>query len=158
MWSRFWPERKEFDERSEEETELREIFVRTALRSAAAFAVLFGVVFFTFWWSGRAVEFGAARATDRATPTWKVMGTVRNAITHDPVPWATVEDDAEGRPPFYHAEASYLGVYQLLTLAEPHRIRVSSPGYRSVVTSVGRAWFLWLPRGEEKRDFELQPD
>jgi hypothetical protein len=159
-WSPFWRETRaeEVEERSEEDAELREIFVRTGLRAAAAFVLLFGIVFFAFWWSGKAVAFGAARATDRAVPTWRVLGTVRNAITHEPVPWAVVEDDAGGRPPFYRTEASYSGVYELLTLAEPHRIRVSAPGYRSAIAGIGRTWFLWLPKGEEKRDIELQPE
>jgi hypothetical protein len=157
-WSRLWRQTRADEERSEEDAELREIFVRTGLRAAASFALFFAAVCFAFWWSGRAVAFGAARAADRAAPTWRVRGTVRNAITQEPIPWAAVEDDAAGRPPLYHTEASYLGAYELVTLAEPHQIRASAPGYRSALVGVGRAWFLWLPGGEERREIELQPE
>jgi len=153
LWRRLRP-----DEVSEEDAELREIFVRSGLRVAAGFGLLFGMVFFAFWWSGAAVRFGAARAADRVVPTWRVLGTVRNAVTHDPIPWAGVEDDPAGKAPFYHTDASYSGVYELLTLAEPHRIRVTAPGYKGVIIDIGRAWFLWMPQGEEKRDIELQPE
>ena len=156
--SQLWLGPKEADDRSEEDAELREIFVRTGLRAAAVFAVLFGAVFFAFWWSGRAVAFGAARAADRAAPAWRIVGTVRNAMTKEPIPWAAVEDDGNGRPPLYRSETNHLGVFELITLAEPHQIRVSSPGYRNATLRIGRAWFLWLPRGEEKRDIELQPE
>jgi len=142
------------EEPSKEDAELRELFVRSGLRVAAAFALLFGMVFVAFWWSGKALNFGAARTADRAVPTWLVRGTVRNAITREPVPWAEVEDDPDGRPPLYRTDASHSGVFELLTLAEPHRIRASAPGYRQAIVGVGRAWFLWLPRGEEMRNIE----
>ena len=81
FWRRFKP-----DELSEEDAELREIFVRSGFRVAAAFAILFGMVFFALWWSGSAVRFGAARAADQVVPTWRVSGTVRSATTHEPIP------------------------------------------------------------------------
>ena len=137
--------------------ELREIFVRTALRVAAAFAIIFGLVFLAFWWSGAAVGFGASRAAGKAQPTWAVTGTVRNAVTRDPIPWATIEDDPAGRPPFFRTDAGYSGIYQLLTLPEPHRLKISSPGYLPATVEIGRAWFLWLPKGSEKQDIYLQP-
>jgi hypothetical protein len=132
-------------------------WIRSALRLAIVFALLFGAVFFAFWWAASAVRFSAARAGDRSLPTWRVWGTVRDAVTHQPVPWAVVEDDPAGQPPFFHADADYSGVYELVTLAEPHRIRVSAPGYRSLFLDIGRAWFIWMPRGNEKKNIELPP-
>ena len=58
---------------------------------------------------------------------------------------------------FFHADADYRGVFELLTLAEPHRIRVSAPGYRPLSLSIGRAWFVWMPRGNEKKNIDLPP-
>ena len=138
--------------------ELREIFVRHGLRVAAAFAVLFGFVFFAFWWSGSAVRFSADRASGGAMPAWRVSGTVRSAATGTPVPWAVVEDEPTGKAPFYHTDANYSGAFELLTLAEPHRIRASAPGFHPASVAVGRQWFLWLPKGNEKRDIQLQPE
>jgi len=159
MWKRFWRSRNlkedEFTPVSDD-PELREIFVRTGLRAAVAFAVIFGLVYFAFWWSGAAVGFGASRAAGRALPTWQVVGTVRNAITQEPIPWAVVEDDPDGQPPFFHADAGYSGAFELLTLAEPHRLRVSAPGYQTGSLQIGRAWFLWFPKGKERRDVLLQ--
>ena len=50
------------------------------------------------------------------------------------------------------------GVFELLTLPEPHQIRVAAPGYKTVIVGVGRVWFLWLPRGLEKHDIVLLPE
>jgi hypothetical protein len=162
IWKRYWRKLKRALNRRDEfapesgDPELREIFVRTALRVAAAFAIIFGLVFFAFWWSGAAVGFGASRAAGKAPATWAVTGTVRDAVTHDPVPWATVEDDPIGRPPLFRTDAGYSGVYELVTLPEPHRLKISSPGYESATVPIGRAWFLWMPRGGEKQDIYLQ--
>jgi len=157
MWKRLWL-RSSAEEEPEADAEMRELYVRTGFRAAAAFALIFGAVFFAFWWSGSAVRFGAARAADRAVPTWLVKGTIRDAFTHQPIPWAVVADDPAGRPPQYRTDANYAGVYELLTLAEPHRIRVTAPGYRTTFTAIGRAWYLWLPRGLETKDMELRPE
>ena len=135
-----------------------EVYLRSGLRAAAAFAILFGLVFLTFWWSGAAVRFGADRASNRVQPTWKVTGTVRSAVTHLPIPWATVEDDPGGKPPLFHTDAGYAGGYELATLAERHSIRVSAPGYRPAKIEVGRVWFLWVPHGQESADVELNPE
>jgi hypothetical protein len=122
---------------------------------AAGFAIIFGFVYFAFWWSGAAVGFGARRASGQAQPTWHVKGIIRNVITREPVPWALVEDDPAGRPPYFHTDASYSGEFDLLTLAEPHGVRVSAPGYEIETVHVGRAWFLWLPKGSEQHDIFL---
>lgn len=121
------------------------------------FALLFGCVFLAFWWAGSAVRFGAARAADRSSPTWRVFGTVSDATTHQPIPWAVVEDDPAGQPPFFRADANYKGVFNLVTLAEPHRIRASAPGYGTVFLSIGRAWFVWMPQGKEGKNIGLFP-
>ncbi len=142
----------------EESADLRGQFFRHAIRLAAAFAVLFAAVFFTFWWSGAAVRFGAERVGDRGTPTWRITGTVRSAASRRPIPWATIEDDPGGRPPLYRAEANQFGEFELLTLAEPHRIRIAAPGYRPKAVGVGRVWFLWMPSGGERQDISLFPE
>jgi hypothetical protein len=145
-----------FDE--EESANLRRHFLRQALRWALAFGALFAAVFLAFWWSGAAVRFGASRVAERPAATWRVVGTIRNAATHDPIPWARIDDDPSGRPPFFHADANQSGAFELLTLPELHRIRVSAPGYRTSTVSVGRVWFLWLPRGQELRNVARAPE
>src|SRR5690349_16505838 len=97
IWRKFWRRSEPAEDWSEDpnpapaDPELREIFVRTGLRVAAAFLLIVGMVYFAFWWSGSAVRFGADRAAGNAQPTWTVAGTVRNAVTNQPVPWASVE-------------------------------------------------------------------
>jgi hypothetical protein len=152
LWRRFRPDQEPWDE-----AESRGVWMRSALRLAIISALLFGGVFFAFWWAGSAVRYSTERAGDRTTPTWRVSGTVRDAVTHQPVPWALVEDDPAGQPPFFHADADYLGGFDLVTLAEPHRIRVSAPGYRPISLDIGRAWFVWMPRGSEKKNIDLPP-
>ncbi len=142
----------------EQSADLRRQYARHAIRLILAFALLFAGVFYAFWWSGAALRFGAARVGGRGTPTWHVWGTVRNRATHEAIPWAVVEDDASGRPPFYRTDADQNGKFELVTLAEPHWIRVSAPGFRSARVSVGRAWFLWLPNGREQHEIRLSPD
>lgn len=156
MWNALWRTFRR-DEDWLEETETGASWVRPAIRLAIVFALLFGGVFFALWWAGSAVRFGAARAGDRTAPTWRVSGTVRDAVTHQPIPWAAVEDDPAGRPPFFRVDAEYSGTYELLTLAEPHRIRVSAPGYHPLAVDIGRAWFLWMPQGSERKNLELWP-
>jgi len=161
MWRGLWRIFRRYRESREEaesgELESGGMWIRPALRSALVFAMLFGCVFFAFWWAGSAVRFSAERVADRTAPTWRVSGTVRDAVTHQPVPWALVEDDPAGQPPFFRADADYRGVFELLTLAEPHQIRVSAPGYRPLSLDIGRAWFVWMPRGNEKKNIDLQP-
>ena len=156
MWHRLWSALRPEDQ-SEEGVELRSLFARTAIRMATAFALLFGGVFFAFWWSGSAIRFGAARAAGQAQPSWRVTGIVRNSVTGQPVPWASVEDDPTGHPPFFRTDADYAGVYELSTLAEPHRVRITSPGYRPAIVEIGRTWFLWMPSGGEKVNIDILP-
>lgn len=156
MWRGLWRGFRQ-DRESQDHAEFGEFWMRSALRLAVVFALLFGCVFFAFWWAGSAVRFGAARAGDRTAPTWRVSGTVRDAVTHQPIPWAVVEDDPAGQPPYFCAAAGYGGVFELVTLAELHRIRVSAPGYHALFLDIGRAWFIWMPRGNEQKNIDLLP-
>ena len=123
LWRAFRQGRESREEAESGELEPGGTWTRPVLRLAIVFALLFGCVFFAFWWAGSAVRFSAARAGDRSLPTWRISGTVRDAVTHQPIPWALVEDDPAGQPPFFRADAGYRGVFELVTLAEPHRIR-----------------------------------
>jgi hypothetical protein len=152
LWQRFRQHRD-----SREAAESGETWTRPIVRLAGVFILLFAGVFFAFWWAGSAVRFSAARAGYRASPTWRISGTVRDAATREPVPWALVEDDPEGQPPFFRTDADYRGAFELVTLAEPHRIRASAPGYHPSVLNIGRAWFVWMPGGNEKKNIELLP-
>jgi hypothetical protein len=161
MWRGLWRKSKR-DEDWQEESETGEldaagVWLRPALRLTVVFALLFGGVLFAFWWAGSAVRFSAARAGDRSVPTWRVSGKVRDAVTHQPIPWALVEDDPAGQPPLFRAEADYTGIFELLTLAEPHRVRVSASGYRPLLLEIGRAWFVWMPGGSENKIIDLVP-
>jgi len=142
-----------FDE--EESADRRRQYTRHALRLAIAFAILFAGVYLAFRWSGNAVRFGASRVAARGAATWHVIGTVRSSATHEPIPWASIDDDPSGRPPFFHADADQSGAFDLVTLAEPHRIRIAATGYRASFVTVGRVWFLWLPSGKERHDTDL---
>jgi hypothetical protein len=142
----------------EESADLRRQLVRHSIRLTLVFALLFFFVFMAFTWSGAAVRFGASRVGDRGAPSWSVTGTVRNAITHQRVPWAAIDDDRTGQGPYFHADADQSGGFELHTLAEPHRMVVSAPGYKPYAVRVGRVWFLWIPRGQERRDVELTPE
>jgi hypothetical protein len=155
LWRIFRRYREYWAEAESGELESGGMWIRPALRSAFVFALLFGCVCFVFWWAGSAVRFSAARAAARATATWRVSGKVRDAVTHEPIPWALVEDDPAGQPPFFHADADDRRVFELLTLAESHRIRVSAPGYSTISLDMGRVWFIWLPRGERKEKHRI---
>ena len=157
-WYRRWRNRGE-DEfgPASEEWELWSVPVRYLARLALVFLLLFAAVYTAFRWSGAAVNFGSLRVSGRASPTWRVKGVVKDHRTGLPIPWARVEDDPAGRPPFFSAEADHEGRFLLLTLAEPHRIRVSAPNYVTTLVGIGRVWFLWTPRGEEHRELSLDP-
>lgn len=128
------------------------------IRWSLAFFLLFAGVFFAFWWSGSAIRFGASRVADTSQPTYQVSGVVRDSRTGQPIPWAAVEDDPGGQPPFFRADADQHGAFSLLTLAEPHRLRVSAFGYKPLSRQIGRHWFVWMPQGEERLDLQLTPE
>ena len=131
---------------------------RLMIRMSVSFAALFALVFLAFWWSGSAIRFGAARLTASNAPTYRVWGAVRDVQSGRPIPWAAVEDEPSGDPPFFRTDADATGVYSLLTLAAPHQVRFSAVGYRPVVVRVGKPWFVWWPRGEERHDTVLVPE
>jgi hypothetical protein len=138
--------------------ELRTRYRKLAIRYVIACAVLFAATYTVVRWSGATVRFAAARTGGRAVPTWTVAGVVRNSITHDAVPWVNVAGDPAGLPAHFRTEADLHGSFELTTIAEPHLLRITAPGYRSVTIPVGRTWFLWRPRGREQRDVELTPE
>ncbi|MEO8370992.1 MAG: carboxypeptidase-like regulatory domain-containing protein [Candidatus Solibacter sp.] len=157
MWRSLWRGTKPPDDWDDVPETAGGRWSRAVLRLAVIFGLLFGCVFFAFWWAGAAVNFTAARAADRSAPTWIVEGLVRDAVSHQPIPWAKVEDDPAGQPPFFHVDADIRGVYLLSTLAEPHHVRVSAPGYTPQIIPIGRAWFVWMPRGKERKEINLVP-
>ena len=138
--------------------DLRKRYWKLAIRYAIAFAVLFAAPYAVVRWSTSSVGFASARTGGRSAPRWVVWGVVRNAVTHAPVPWASIGDDPAGLPPHFHADADLHGAFELLTMAEPHWLRITAPGYRPASVRVGRVWFLWRPRGREQRDVELVPE
>jgi hypothetical protein len=143
---------------AEEEADARRLIPGQLLRLGLAFGLLFAVVFFFFWWSGMAIQFGAARVAERPVATWKVVGTVVDQASGEPVPWASIRDSPEGRPPLFEANADAEGRFELLTLAEPHRVLVNANGYRTQSLKVGRQWFIWWPSGVELVHIRLVPE
>lgn len=81
---------------------------------------------------------------------------VKDSKSGEPVPWAVIADDLSGRSPWSHATADRRGVYELLTLAEPHKINITANGYQARSIQIGRQWFLWMPSGSERLDIELE--
>jgi len=155
MWRKLWRGSEAPSEWDDPEPE--HLWRRTFLRLAIVFAILFSGVMFVFWWAGSAVKYSAARAAGLAVPTWIISGVVLDRVTGQPISWAQVEDDPAGHPPFFRTDADVRGKFSLSTLAESHRVRCSAPGYYPKVVQIGRAWFIWLPRGEERLRIELWP-
>jgi hypothetical protein len=91
-------------------------------------------------------------------PTYRIWGSVRDAKSGEPIPWVAVEDDPAGDPPYFRTEADQDGAYSLLTLAEPHNVRISANGYRVSTLHIGKPWFIWWPRGEERHEIRLNPE
>ena len=142
------------EEIAEERFEARRLLVRWVI----GFGLLFGAVFLALWWSGSAVRFGAARVTASNAPTYRVWGTVRDARSGQPIAWAVVQDDPEGAGPLFRADADQNGAYSLLTIAEPHRLRITAVSHRTLELRVGKPWFVWWPRGEERLDPRMDPE
>jgi hypothetical protein len=137
--------------------ELRVLATRYLLRVTAIFLLLVFAVFLALKWSGAAVRYGSQRVSGQLAPAWKVNGLVLDAVTREPIPWAHIEDDPAGPPPLFFADADHRGAFELLTLSERHKIRISAPNYVTSYPDIGRIWFLWLPRGAESRQFLLNP-
>lgn len=145
----FWEE-----EALKQRAELR----KHALRLSLAFAGLFVGAVFAVWWAASALHFSSSRVTQSTPPTYKVSGTVRDAASGAPIPWAEIADDPAGRPPLFRTIADRYGAFELLTIAEAHQIRVSAFGYKPTTLPVGKAWFRWMPSGSEHLDIILQPE
>jgi hypothetical protein len=143
----FWEEQSAEDRR-----DLRRLIVRWSL----IFILLLGGMFFAAWWSSSAIHFSTSRMDQTTGPAYRVTGVVRDVATGLPVPWAEIADDPSGRPPLFHATADRLGAYELLTVAELHNLQVRALGYRTETAQVGKAWYVWLPKGSERLDIKLQ--
>ena|SRR6476659_6654793 len=157
MWRSLWRGTKPAEDWDDEQDAAGGRWSRAVLRLAIIFALLFGFVFVAFWWAGSAISFTAARAAYRSVPTWQIDGVVRDAITRQPIPWAVIEDEPGGQPPLFHTDADVHGVFLLSTLAEPHRVLVSAPGYTPKAIPIGRVWFVWMPSGKERKEITLFP-
>lgn len=129
-----------------------------ALRWALVFLVLIGLMAYALWWSSAALEYSASRIKETTRATYKVTGVVIDKSTGRPVAWANLEDDPAVRPPRFRTSADHTGRFQLMTIAEPHRIVVTALGYQSTLHQTGKDWFLWMPKGEEKVRIELEPE
>lgn len=134
------------------------ILRRSALKWAAVFGVLLAAMAWLLWWSSKAVHFTTARIDGKTKATYRIHGVVRDASTGQPVPWAEVFDDPSGHPPFHRSSAGFDGVFELLTIAEPHTVRVAALGYQEARVLVGKRWFLWMPEGEEPLRIELHAE
>ena len=147
--SEFWEEEGQDDRR-----EMR----KQVLRWSLLFLLLCGGVFFAIWWASAAVNFSSSRVQATTGPTYRINGIVRDAATGSPVPWAEITDAPSGRPPLFHTTADRFGAYELLTIAEPHHLFVAALGYRPANIRVGKAWYMWMPKGAEKVDIKLQKE
>jgi hypothetical protein len=145
----FWEEEVKDDRR-----EMR----KQVLRWSLLFVLLFSGVFFAIWWASAAVNFSASRVEATTGPTYRITGIVRDAATGSAIPWAEITDAPSGRPPLFHATADRFGAYELVTIAEPHNLFITALGYRPGSVRVGKAWYMWMPKGAEKVDIKLQKE
>lgn len=146
--SEFWKEQQ-----AEDRFDMR----RQLLRWGLTFAILFGGATLIFWWSGAAIHFGASRVAGETIPTYEISGLVTDAVTGNAIPWPEVEDEPSGRGPFFTAESQPTGNFRLLTLAEPHQVRITANGYQPHLAQVGNPWFFWWPNGSSQLDVRLSP-
>ena len=142
----------------EERQEDRVSLHRTLARWILAFIVIFCFAAMAFWWSGSALRYSAARVQSRSKPTYQVSGTVTDARTHQPVPWAEISTDFQFGGAFFSTSTDQNGRYSIDTLAEPHDLVVKANGYQSARIPIGKQWFSWTPRGSERKDTELVPE
>ena len=99
-----------------------------------------------------------SRVQSTTGASYKISGRVRDAASGAPVSWAEIADAPSGRPPLFHATADRFGAYELLTLAEPHNVIVTALGYRPAIVRVGKAWYVWMPKGGEKLEIKLRKE
>jgi hypothetical protein len=133
-------------------------FLWFSLKWGGLMAGLLIAFLFVMWRSGSAVEFAATRIDETTPPRYRVLGTVKNAATGQPVSWPTAYDDPKGRPPHYKGEPKSDGTFELRTVAEPHDVIVTSLGFHPARVRVGKSWYLWMPAGEERVVVLLTPE
>jgi hypothetical protein len=129
-----------------------------ALRWAMLFVVLIALMGGVLWWSSAALEFSASRIKESTRATYKVKGVVIDRTTGRPVAWAGIEDDPQSRPPRFRTSTDHTGHFELLTVAEPHRLIVTALGYQAGSHRTGKDWYLWMPKGEEEVRIEIEPE
>ena len=142
----------------EESLDDRREMRRLALRWGLLFFGLLAFMFFALWWASQALQFGASRVDGSARPTYVVSGFVRSAVTGAAVPFAAVTDEPASRPPLFETRADVRGSFILMTLAEPHKLRVSALGFKPGELRVGKAWYRWFPHGSERIEVRLEPE
>ena len=130
---------------------------RTMMRWILAFTAIFCFAAMAFWWSGSAVRYSAARVQQDTKPTYKVTGTITDAQTHQPVPWAEISTDFQFGGAFFSTRSDENGQYSIDTLAEPQDLVIKANGYHIARLHVGKQWFSWTPHGSERKDAELTP-
>ena len=141
----------------EERVADRHVMHRTMARWILAFGAIFCCAALTFWWSGSAVEYSAARVQNRSNPTYQVSGLITDSKTHAPVPWAEISTDFQFGGAFFSTTSDQNGQYSINTLAEPHDLVVRANGYQTARIHIGKQWFSWTPRGSETENRELAP-
>jgi hypothetical protein len=145
----FWQEQREAN---------RKELLRFSLRWGIVLAAISAIFGWMLWRSSSAVDFAASRVEANTPARYKITGTVRDAVTSKTVPWPVIADSPEGSPPHFHTTGKHDGTFELWTIAEPHNVVISALGYRSVTVRVGKAWYLWMPSGEEKFEIRLDPE
>jgi hypothetical protein len=139
----------------EEEKAARSELRRQVVRWLVMFVVVAAGIMFTVWWASSTVRFSAERAEGRGEAAWRLFGVVTDAETGAPVPFARIGDDPAGQPPLFHSMADHMGHYELRTVAGKHYVLVTALGYRPVRMEVGRAWYAWMPSGEDRLDVRM---
>ena len=135
----------------------RVAFHRTVVKWILGFVAVFFLAWMIIWWSGSTVQYSAARVENRSKPTYRISGTITDARTHQPVPWAEISTDFQFGGAFFSTTTDVNGLYSLNTLAEPHDLVIKANGYLQGRIHVGKQWFAWMPHGTEKSDAELTP-
>ena len=138
--------------------ENKELLRKYAWRWALVFLTLIGALGWALWWSSAALEFSTSRIKETTRATYRVRGVVIDRSTGRPVAWANLEDDPAMRPPRFRTSADHTGRFELLTVAEQHRLVVSALGYRTTSHLTGKDWYLWMPKGQEEVRIEMDPE
>lgn len=150
-WSvaEFWQENSEED---------RKFYLKQVLKWSLLFLALCVGIFFAFWWSSSAIHFGASRVNESTAASYVVHGIVVDGRSGAAIPWANIEDDPNGRPPFFQALGDIRGEFEMTTIPEPHYVYFSALGYKPRRIKVGKSWYLWMPSGKEDLRVALDPE